>query len=58
LTSGYMYSAAVFPAYAGVIPLPAVKAGQFISVPRVCGGDPGSGIVQYDLAKCSPRMRG
>ena len=30
----------LFPAYAGVIPRTAVKAGQKVTFPRIRGGDP------------------
>ena len=48
----------VFPAYAGVILQELKKDVNFLSVPRVCGGDPTTYSLLGSITQCSPRMRG
>ena len=48
----------MFPAWAGVIRLAAVRIGSEVSVPRVGGGDPITFAHEIISDKCSPRGRG
>ena len=48
----------VFPAYAGVIPASDVLKVAWVSVSRVCGGDPTTDTDTKNLTECFPRMRG
>ena len=51
-------SVSVFPVYAGVILWKKVTFWSWVSVPRVCGGDPRPVKIYLARLKCSPCMRG
>ena len=56
-----MWFAAViklFPAQAGVIPVPDLVGARRNPVPRASGGDPGEQYTVRVSARCSPRKRG
>ena len=48
----------LFPAYAGVIPLPLISLFSGESFPRIRGGDPGGEPSRYQLFNFSPHTRG